>query len=170
MAEEKQGTEAAEDTRDEGGSKLMGILLVAVGLLVGGAVGTTAVGPAVGSLLADRAEKKQEEEKNMEEKASEAVIVSFDNVVANPAGSGGSRFLVLSLALELEAGLDAEIVEAREPEIRDGLLRLLGSKTVDELARIEERDRLTEEMREVIEEIVGADTIGRIYLPHYVIQ
>ncbi len=72
---------------------------------------------------------------------------TIDNLVLNPSGSGGTRHLMLSVAVEVKDDADAEQMKARDAEVRDAVLHVLGSKTVDELADIAARDSLKLELR-----------------------
>lgn len=97
-------------------------------------------------------------------------FAQFDDLILNPAGTDGTRFLVLSLALEMrdEAGLDA--IESRDPEVRDVILTLLSTKTVQELADVTARPAIREELRGRLNELLGDGEVVRLYLPRFVIQ
>ena len=69
----------------------------------------------------------------------------------NPSDSEGSRFLLTSIALEpTDADLKDELV-ARDVELRDALLKVLGGKTVDQLVDIGQRAALAEDLKAAIE-------------------
>ncbi len=97
-------------------------------------------------------------------------FAQFDDLILNPAGTDGSRFLVLSLALELREGSSLSDIEARDPELRDVILTLLSAKTVQELADVTLRPALREELRTRLNELLGGDQVVRLYLPRFVIQ
>ena len=93
-----------------------------------------------------------------------------DNLVVNPAGSNGTRFLLASVAFETpDTSLD-DAITARDLEIRDTLIRILGMKTVAQLTDFSFREQLVLELEEGIESVLGDETVTRIYLPQYVIQ
>ena len=97
-------------------------------------------------------------------------FVQFDDLILNPAATDGSRFLVLSLALELRDGSSVSDIEARDPEVRDVILTLLSGKTVQELADVTQRPALREELRQRLNRLLGGDQVVRLYLPRFVIQ
>jgi flagellar FliL protein len=101
---------------------------------------------------------------------AELQVHVIDNLVVNPAGTNASRFLLASVALAPGELADVDDLAARDIEMRDVLLRLLGTKTVAELADIQNRSALTEEMAYALGEILGAGWVKRIYLPEFVIQ
>ncbi|MEK9502508.1 flagellar basal body-associated FliL family protein [Gemmatimonadota bacterium DH-20] len=94
----------------------------------------------------------------------------FDDLILNPAGTDGTRFLVLSLALEMKEDAGLAALEARDPEVRDAILSLLSTKTVQELADVTQRPALREELRQRLNQLLGEDEIVRLYLPRFVIQ
>lgn len=102
--------------------------------------------------------------------ASTDRFLQFDDLILNPAGTDGARFLVLSLALELREGSSLSDIEARDPELRDVILTLLSAKTVQELADVTRRPALREELRTRLNGLLGGEQVVRLYLPRFVIQ
>ena len=68
--------------------------------------------------------------------AEAAVVHSIENLVLNPAGSGGTRFLMVTATFELKDGSVEQQMKDHEAEVRDHILALLGKKTVEELTDI----------------------------------
>ncbi len=164
-----------------GGKKLLPILLVvAGGLIFGGASGFFMVGPAIAKKVAPSAaaagkEAAKEEAAAATESGGEgggegAKVFLLDNMVLNPAGSSGQRFLLVSIAIRpKDSAVEAEL-KARDAEVRDALLRVLGSKHVEELSDVTQRDRIKEELRVALEAIMKPGTVMGLYFPQFVIQ
>jgi flagellar FliL protein len=176
----------------KGGKKIFLALAVTIGLLVGGGGGVFVAGP----LLANRAVAPAQEHGDAEAEAGDhddeagARPVSaethgkkggkgdtaprpmhlIENVVLNPAQSGGTRFLMLTLALEVKDAAVLEAMKTRDAEVRDVVLSTLGSKTVEELANTAARDALKEELRKSIGGLFSKGSVTRVYLPQFVIQ
>jgi flagellar FliL protein len=93
----------------------------------------------------------------------------IDNLVLNPAGSGGTRLLVAAVSLDADADAQ-ETLAARDAEARDLLLMILSSRTVDELSDISLRETLREDLRRALNALLGYDGVHRIFLPQFVIQ
>ncbi len=97
-----------------------------------------------------------------------------DNLVMNPAGSGGTRFLMLSAAIEFSDAALVEQFKARDAEVRDLVLRVVGSKSVEDLADMRRRDSLRLEMADSLATLVPKagrrKAIARIFFPQFVIQ
>jgi len=68
-----------------------------------------------------------------------ATMYEINDIVINPAGTGGSRFLSVSFGFELGNSKLANEFEAREPLVRDALITILSSKSVAQLTDARER-------------------------------
>jgi flagellar FliL protein len=148
------------------------VLLAVLASGIGGTLGFTLLGSPVGSWMAARAEaggSKGGGHGGGHGGAAPTLHI-LDNLVVNPAGSEGTRYLLVSVAIEPEDPTMVEELAALDVALRHGLLAFFGSKTVKELADIAARDDLVDEMTTVLSHQVGEDLIHRIYLPQYVIQ
>lgn len=95
----------------------------------------------------------------------------IDNLVLNPAGSGGARFLMLSAAIELRQASQIEELKARDAETRDLVLRVMGARTVEELAELSNREPLKQELADSLGAFFkDRKAIRRVYFPQFVIQ
>ncbi len=156
-----------EEGNEPGRRRLLPLIAVAIVTLgVGAAVGAKAVGPKLGTALASRAEARQSEKKETAPVAMHVV----DNLVVNPAASGGSRFLLTSIALQAAGPDQAAILKARDVEIRDAFVKLLSSQTVEQLTDMSQRSKLSKELMAAANRVVGAGTVTGIYIPQFVIQ
>ena len=167
MSEEPEGIE--EETSEEPRKKsvIFPILVVLICLATGGAVGAKGLGSTVGSVLADRAANGGGGHGGEGEPAALHVV---DNLVVNPAGSGGGRFLLTSIALEAVSPEERAVLAARDVELRDAMILVLGSKTVMELHDISRRSSIAGELLEAVERVVGDHVVSRLFIPQFVIQ
>jgi len=122
-----------------------------------------------GEGAADGEHAPAEGEKGKEGAAAAAMHV-LENLVLNPAGSGGSRFLLLSVAIEPGGTTTTEEFTARDAELRDIILTSLGSKTVDELVDMGSRERIKTEVQAAIIDRFGKKAVKRLYFPQFVVQ
>ena len=98
-------------------------------------------------------------------------IVQMEELVVNPAGSMGRRFLVVKVALELADAVVQEEVGRQMPVISDGLIKLLSSKSVEYLSNVASRDSLREEMRLAINETMrDGKGVSKVFFTGFVIQ
>lgn len=169
-----------QDPGTGGRKRLLPIAIAAVAaLLVGGLSGAFVAGPLLAKRTAPPAAAapapagapaEAEEEVGEPDDGSAYPIHTIENMVLNPAGSGGTRFLMVTVALELKSEAVAEEVKRRDPELRDVLLRVLGAKTVEQLADVTAREALKEELRDSTSAAFPRGAVRRLYLPQFVIQ
>jgi flagellar FliL protein len=182
-------TEATEETPAPGKLKPILLLVVAAvaSLALGGALGAFALAPMLGPAAppapraaavdstADEADGAGGEAGASAEPSGKGgsgsrTMHTLDNLVLNPAQSNGTRFVMVSLAFELRSAGASETLNQREAELRDVVLRVLGSKTVDDLARLGARDSLKIELRDSVRTLLPRNTLNRVYLTQFVIQ
>ncbi len=171
---EEVQAEEGEAPRKKAGM-ILPILLAVLASGIGGTLGMTALGPAVGGWMAanaseDGGKKKKGGHGGGHGGGAAATLHLLENLVVNPAESEGMRYLLISVAIEPQDPDLVEDIAAQDVAIRHVLLTFLGSKTVPELADIGERDALVEEMETLLAHELGEEMIHRIYLPQYVIQ
>lgn len=184
MAEETAAPSDGEAKPEAKGPKGV-ILIIALvgGLLAGAAGGLFALGPMLAKKSgyvvtphdgadSTAAQGEGEEHKGSEGKEGEAVstVYTIDNIILNPAGSGGTRFLMLAAAIDAKDASVIEQMKARDAETRDVLLRVMGSKTVDELADMQRREAIKKELTDSLGALFKKGSIRRIYFPQFVIQ
>ena len=177
---------ATEGTAPAKAKLPMLIGMVAVGLAIGGGAGAMFLGPMVAQKMgkvmpvaadsahaaggAADAEHSPEGEAGAEGGAAEAAIHVLDNMVLNPAGSGGSRYLLLTVAIEAGTAATVESFKTRDAELRDIVLSTLGTKAVDQLTDMSAREGFKTEIGTAVDERFGKKSVKRIYFPQFVVQ
>ena len=165
----EQGAADAIETSEKPKGKLNGLLiilipaiLISVGL--GGWLSYTQY-----PMIAEVLYSGPEEEKEVPLEFGE--FMELTNIVVNPSDSNGRRLLMVSLGLETDEASILESVTEREMVVRDTIIKILGNRSVDQLASIEERTTLKSEIRHAVNSIVSQDgEINRLYFTQYVLQ
>jgi flagellar FliL protein len=157
-------------------SKLPLIIGVIVALIAAGGGGVF-VG---GTLLAEKPAPKsaahaaaaEDEESPAEEHAEGPALAAYtiDNLVLNPAGTEGTRFLMVTLALAPKDEAALAVMKERDAVLRDATLRLLERKTVPELTDVLGRDSLKVQIQQVLAKELPKNALRKVYLPQFVIQ
>jgi flagellar basal body-associated protein FliL len=111
--------------------------------------------------------KKGEGKKGEGEKSA---VFSIDNIVVNPAGSAGTRFLMASVAFELSDEKAVEALREKEVQIRDAVITTLESQTLEMLAAPGSRDGIKRQLAVAIKPLVPGRKQLRVYLPQFVLQ
>lgn len=109
------------------------------------------------------------------EKKSKTIgkIYEIKDIIVNPAGTGGTRYLNTSVGLEVENEELFIELESRIPQIRDSLIDILVGKTIEQLDGVEDKRLLREEILTRINEILPETKNGKVahvYLIDFVIQ
>jgi flagellar FliL protein len=152
------------------------ILIAAVvgALVAGGATGSFVIAPRLAPKAAAQsaahAEKKSEKHggKHGEEKAT---VHKIENLIVNPAGSEGARFLMTTVAIEVQDEKIGETLRDHDAQVRDAVIATLEGQTLEMLTRPGARDTLKHKIEGALAPIVGEDPGSlRVYLPQFVIQ
>lgn len=154
---------------------LFGVLVVLLGAAV--AVVTFVIAPKL------RAQAPAAAETTGEAAAAEAAkgehkggkhehgeILELGDVVVNPAGTGGRRYLKASVSLEVKDAKVAKAVEHRAAPIKDLLVRTLSARTLDELTDPTSKEELREQLVEEVGSLFDEGAILNLYFTEYVVQ
>ena len=166
--------------------KLVMVLAIALaGIGSGGAAGAFVAGPMIAKKLvpppaihaeSGKAEGKEGGEHGKGGEGKEGKDAEgggsflLDNLVLNPAGSGGGRYLLASISIRYASASMKEKFSAREAEIRDALLHVLGTKPTEQLADVTAREALKTEIKDAVDAIMGPKTVIGVFFPQFVIQ
>ncbi|MTV47804.1 hypothetical protein GJ688_02245 [Heliobacillus mobilis] len=102
------------------------------------------------------------------------VLFEIGDFTTNLADPGGKRFLKAKVTMELneEKKDEKKLAELKEqlPIIRDRILNILSSKTVEDLQTNEGRDKVKKEILIALNKQFGADRFRNVYFSDIVYQ
>lgn len=101
---------------------------------------------------------------------SAAGIVMIRDIVVNPAGTGGTRFLSTSIGFELKSNKTASLFEEREAIVRDALITILSSQSVPQLNDFKQRERLRKLIQLRVQKLLNSQDIAAVYFTEFVLQ
>ena len=160
-----------------GKKRLLPVLVLAGGLVLGLGGGLFAIGPSLAGKSSHPTDSTAAAEGGdahgaaAGDDAKGRPVQMIDNVVLNPAGSNGTRFLIMAAAVEMSDAAAAEELKGRDAEARDILLRVLGAKTVEQLTSLAARDSMRVELATAIGAMFSRpNAVRRIYFPQFVVQ
>jgi flagellar FliL protein len=183
---EEEGLEEGEEGDSGDGEnkkqkiKTIGILAAAV--LLGSAAGGVGLGPRLAA--GDSGDEQAAEEEHAEEDDSgghggghgggesdiTASFLTLENIVVNPAGTDGMRFVMVSFALKVDdPALEASLIE-RELEVRDVVSSTLERQTLDMLTSPHARDSLRVLVADAVAQFLPDGVDVRVLVPRFVIQ
>lgn len=178
----KQDQQQASAQAAKGGIPMKKLLIIGVPVfLVQLAVlfflATKFLGPSSGAAASKEPETKTESKgeskggggkEGAEGEASSMYVVK--DLIVNPAGTNGTRFLLLTVAFETSTPESEKELEKREIQVRDMLNSVLTSKGLDELANVERREELRGEIQAKVGEILKSGAITNVYFSKFIIQ
>lgn len=95
---------------------------------------------------------------------------AIEDVIINPAGSNGERYLILSVEFEVESNGEINLLEQNNAQIIDNLNIILSSKTAEELIRIESRNQIKQEIGMMVNETLNKKVVRNLFITKYVLQ
>lgn len=183
MAEEKKPAAASAPadaaTKPKGGFPLPILIALYVGVaLAGAAVAERVIAPnaarrasaADAKAVVQQAPGEHAEKGEVEHAGASGNVYVIDDLVVNPAGSGGLRYLAASVGLRSSAPTFLEDMKTRDAPIKDALIRILGSKTTDELANVQAREGMRAEIQQEVGRIIPEQKVDAIYFTRFVLQ
>ena len=160
------GAEVGEDA-PKGKSRFLMILIPLILLGVGGG-GVVAYSQYM-AITTMGYESPVEEEEGAEP-VEYGEFMEMENLIINPDGSSGKRYLMVKIGLESDKAKALAEVTAKDVVVRDAILRNLSARTVEELASIEQRESLKDSLRAAINAILEEGEVTRLYFTQYVLQ
>ena len=173
MAEEKENQETEEkEEKKEGGSKLLLIIIIVLLLLlliIGGVV-------AYFLLSSNNEDQNQPQQQKVEKKhkvsdmAEIGPIYPLDPFIVNLVSTNANRYLKCKIDLELDSPELQQEVDKKLPAIRDLIIQILSSKSVEEIQTAKGKEKLKEEIKRKINSILTTGEIKHVYFTEFVIQ
>ncbi len=126
----------------------------------------------------DKPEKAEEHKKSDEhggggegeQGASSSLVYAIKDIVVNPAGTGGTRFLSVSFAFELKSDSLSLLLQTNELKVRDALITILSAKSVAQLTDPKEKEIIRYQIRKRISDLMTTDQLAAVYYTDFVLQ
>lgn len=97
-------------------------------------------------------------------------IVTLQTFLVNLADPLGRRYVKMTLDVEVTDAKAAEQLNNNAPKVRDAVILLLSSKTYADLAPLENKIILKNEIVERLNQILGGPKVLRVYFTELVVQ
>jgi len=104
-----------------------------------------------------------------EEKPPELGTYMMEQLVVNPANTNGRRYLMVEISLEMHAE-HIPLMETNNPKVKQDMIEAFSSRTVSQLTTSEEREKLRQEVAEIINSSIGETSVQNLYFTKYVLQ
>lgn len=160
-----------DKSEEKGGGKLKPILMIlgAVLLLVGVGVGAYFLG--AGSAAKPAAGTSPTPAQPAETGAAPVgPMLPLDDFIVNILDAEGTRYLKVSMTLELLTPEGMLEIEERKAQVRDTILLYLGSKTFDEIRDLQGKLQLRADLIGKLNALLTKGKIKTIYFTDFVVQ
>jgi flagellar protein FliL len=138
-------------------------------ILLGGLILFLGGGGYLGYSLFFQDHNKNAQEAKKEKKAEEKmVLLPLEPFILNLSDPG--RHLKVALQFELKNGKDEVLVKEKAPKIRDLVIMLISSKTVDAVSSAEGKFQLKDEILLRANQAMGKETFKNVYFTDFVMQ
>ncbi len=167
MAEEKETQEVEEKS---GGNKLLLIVIIVLLLLL------LVIGGLVAYFLLSGNDEEQPPPQKIEKKhkvdsmTEIGPIYPLDPFIVNLVSANANRYLKCKIDLELDSPELQQEIDKKLPAIRDLIIQILSSKSVEEIQTAKGKQKLKEEIKRKINEILTTGEIRNVYFTEFVIQ
>jgi flagellar FliL protein len=100
----------------------------------------------------------------------EMSIYVVKDIIVNPAGTNGTRFLLTTVGFEVSSSEARKELEAKDVQLRDMLNTILTSKDLVTLSMVEQREPLRKEIASKVAAMLQRGTLNNVYFSKFIIQ
>ncbi|HHT9111925.1 MAG: flagellar basal body-associated FliL family protein [Planctomycetes bacterium] len=121
---------------------------------------------------ASSSKKKEEKGKEGKEGANkeESMIVPVETLIVNLSGSNGRRYLKAKINLEAKDGDVKKVIEAKSIQIKDRLISIISSKTLEDIDGLEAQENLRKEIKDAVDVVLKVEGVLQVYFTEFVVQ
>jgi len=174
LADKNEPAEGAKPANKKGLPPLVMYIGISVVMIVIGYFGATKfMGSAqeIGSdAIGTEEHVKSDKSVESDHASLETEMINIDDIIVNPSGTGGTRFLSASIGFEVTGKETPALFEKKMPMIRDALIAILGSKTIDQLSDAKEKEITRYQIKKRIEQLLKTDDLAAVYFTDFVLQ
>lgn len=184
MAEEEQTQESAP--KEQKSSNMLMIIIIVVLVLI------ITIGAVVAILLmggddetatnhAPQAQEKRVSHTSSSQRSSGdnlnnrklsdiGILYPLDTFTVNLKSDAGRRYLKATMSLELDGSELSHELDAKAPVLRDVIIRILSSKTLEEVSSKKGKQKVSEQIMDRLNSMITDGQIKGIYFTEFVIQ
>ena len=185
MAEEEQTQEESAPKEKKSSNMLMIIIIVVLILII-------IIGAIVAVLLmgsddetqtnnAPQAQEKRVDNQKTRKSVSNSsfsdrklsdigILYPLDTFTVNLKSDAGRRYLKATMSLELDSPELSHELDSKAPVLRDRIIRILSSKTLEEISSKKGKQKVSEQIMDTLNAMITDGQIQGIYFTEFVIQ
>ncbi len=187
MADEKEETEDTPQEEKKSGNLLMIIIIVVLILviLIGGAVTALVLMGDDEENISSAPVQRVQESRNVSNQSRRSsnpelansrqlseigILYPLDTFTVNLKSDAGRRYLKVTMSLELEGEELSLELDAKSPVLRDRIIRILTSKTLEEISSKKGKQKVSSQIMDILNSMIADGEIRGIYFTEFVIQ
>ncbi len=174
MAKKEKDTsnDKAQEKGKKGGSKLLLIIIILLLLVIAGGAGAFFFLYSAPSdeEIAKEIQKDETPQVTSQAEPQIGITVELKPFIVNLADPKASHFLKATITLEVKDDKAKDLSEKMLPKIRNDILLLLSSQTLEDVISIEGKVRLRDEIMARVSRIIGRGRLKNVYFSQFVVQ
>ena len=98
------------------------------------------------------------------------ILYPLEAFTVNLKSDSGHRYLKVTMSLELEGGELSMELDNKYPVIRDRVIRILTSKSLEEISSKKGKQKVSEQIMDTLNAMISDGRINGIYFTEFVVQ
>jgi flagellar FliL protein len=185
MAEEETTEESTPKEKKSSNMLMIIIIIVLILIIIIGAVVAVSLmnsGDESSSAVSSTSQTKEKSISNQTRRANPnaledtrkldqiGTLYPLDTFTVNLKSDSGRRYLKVTISLELEGRELSNELDAKSPVLRDRIIRILSSKTLEEISSRKGKQKVSDQIMDTINSMLTDGRIKGIYFTEFVIQ
>ena len=148
----------------------LGILVFGGGLMFGMMGGQVSAQMVQKPSRESKVQKSEPEKKKPAESVTYGFMFPLDPFIINLAGSGGNRFMKVTVSLKMSAPEVHLELKKHILKLTDSILLLLSSKSFEDINSFQKKLKLEEEIMVLVNKFLTAGKVNRAYFTEFIIK
>ena len=181
MAEEKKEDAEAPEEKKSNNMLIIIIGVVVVLLIIIGIVVVLLMGGDDEEAIQEVSQERVKAKKSKSRKSSPSfadnrrfsdigILYPMGTFTVNLKSDSGRRYLKVAMSLELEGDELSLELDAKTPVLRDRLIRILSSKTLEEISSKKGKAKVSTQIMDTLNSMITDGEVRGIYFTEFVIQ
>ncbi len=183
MAEEENTEEEAPKEKKSNMLMIIIIVVLILIILIGAVVGVLLMGEDEEEAVSSAPQAKERSAQRPKSRSSSSssmdssrqlseigLLYPLDTFTVNLKSDAGRRYLKCTMSLELEGEELSLELDAKSPVLRDRIIRILTSKTLEEISSKKGKQKVSVQIMDTLNSMIADGEIRGIYFTEFVIQ
>lgn len=182
MAEEEENTQEQVTEKKSSNMLIIVIIVVLVLIIIAGAIVALMLmgndnAPTNNQIAPQSSEKRAPQTRQSSSEYSDSrklqdigILYPLDTFTVNLKSDSGRRYLKVTMSLELEGRELSMELDNKSPVIRDRVIRILTSKSLEEISSKKGKQKVSEQIMDTLNAMISDGRIRGIYFTEFVVQ